>query len=232
MPAVIIPLAGPDFFTPKYGIRPLYKFKGTTFFEYVISKRWWLKDADLDLIFVLRDEGDKTEVMKKFIIQMFPDASTVILSHLTQGAPLSTISGLALLKSYNTPIIVDLLDIVFECNTDPLALFDTSSNISAIIPYFTSNHPKFSYLIINGDNVLKTREKEVISNFASAGVYIFKNFESYMKCVIFCIQNPTICNVGSASFICPSVNALISKGNEVKAFSVDNVEPIGTLFHS
>lgn len=231
---IIVPLAGPDFYTERFGIRPLYKVGNSTLIEYVLARRPWMfgtSGTDNQLVFVLRDEGSHTDEMRSFIAERFPSADTVVIGTMSGGAPLSALAGIALSRQHDVPVIVDLADIAFDMPWDPTEYFRVNQNVDAVVPYFSSRDPKFSYLKLDGACVIEAREKQVISSNASAGVYFFRDATAYLRAVIYCLQHPGICKFGTALFVCPSVNGLITKERQVHAIEVRNVEPISTFFH-
>lgn len=227
MSITIIPLAGADFYSDKYGIRPLFPVFGTTLIEYVLNKRTWLSD----IIFVLREEKPYSDIMKDFIHQTYPNAKIVTISTLTAGAPLSSLAGFSLVDRYDVPIIIDLADIAFDLAADPLNYFEKNPQVDAIVPYFQSNDKKFSYLTLDGNKILQAKEKEVISANASAGVYFFRNASVYLKAMQYCIANPSICRVNQSVFVCPTINGLIYEGKEAHGIAVNKTQPISSLFH-
>jgi hypothetical protein len=233
MSLIIIPLAGPDFYTEKFGIRPLYPLGDTTLIEHVISNRFWVNHTDEgnQIVFVLLDVGAPTKTMQDFIAKKFPTARCVILSNVSSGAPFSALAGLALSNEFNTSVIVDLADIGFSLSINVEAYFASYPKVMGLIPYFESLSTKFSYLRIEGGKVLEAREKELISNYASAGVYIFRNVHAYLEAILFSLCNPSKCTKNNIFYVCPMLNGLISDHQEVHAIAVDNVEPLGQLFH-
>jgi hypothetical protein len=231
---IIVPIAGPDFYSEKFGIRPLYPVEGTTILEHVLSMRPWysriLSGAD-QLIFVLREDGLHTVEMLGYIAAKFPFSNTVVMNQLTAGAPMSVLAGIALVKDHNTPIIIDLADVAFTCTCEPVEYFYLNPNVDGIVPYFNSQDPKFSYLKLQDRRVVEAREKQLISENASAGVYIFRDTPTYLRAVIYCIQHPETCKIAGNFFVCPLVNGLISTERDVHAIKVNNVRPIGAIFH-
>ncbi|MES2823701.1 MAG: hypothetical protein V4732_08875 [Pseudomonadota bacterium] len=235
MSVVIVPLAGPDFYTPEFGIRPLFPMRGSTLIDYVLNKRSWMpevRSGQGQLIFVLREVGVYTTQTLEYINKCFPFASTVVLGDLTHGASFSALAGLSLTKEFNTPVIIDLADIDYELTWDHDKYFQTYKNVDAVVPYFTSDNKKFSYLKLDGVRVLEAREKFVISSNASCGVYYFRNIDAYLRALIFSVQTPGICKYKESFFVCPSINGLIAGDREVHAINVNNVEPISAMFHS
>ena len=234
MSLIVVPLAGPDFYTKRFGIRPLYPFGKSTLLQHVLSMRFWISgvtEGRNRLVFVLRELTPHTAVMIDFIKHHYPDAHTVVLDSITAGAPLSALAGVSLLNAPEEPVIVDLVDIYFDWGFDADNYFSANEQVDAVVPYFISTDAKFSYLVLDGTRVVKSREKQCISENASAGIYIFRNAVAYLRAVVYCIENPEICRVGSALFVCPTVNGIIEGGRDVAAFRVENVVPISVIFH-
>ncbi|MDC0985830.1 hypothetical protein OAS67_00815 [Alphaproteobacteria bacterium] len=235
MSLIIIPLAGPDFYTDEFGIRPLYRYADSTVLQYVLEKRAWYNASlagNNRFVFVLRNEPPHTEIMLDFIKNNYPKAMTVMLSELTSGALLSAIAGIALVDKLDEPVVIDLADISFDWNFDIEKWFANNQCVDAVIPYFRSTDSKFSYLMLDGEFVTRAREKQQISENASAGVYLFRNAAAYLRSVIFCLENPEICKFGSSLFVCPAINGIIKSGRKVSAFPVNNAVPLSGIFHN
>lgn len=228
---VIVPLAGPDFHSEKFGIRPLFRVGQTPLIEHVLSRRPWMSQADTQVVFVLRETGEHTREMQEFLRAHYPRSQTVVLGDLTAGAPFSALAGLSLSQHHGQPVVIDLADISFDIDFDPKAYFQDNIDVDAVVPFFLSGDPKFSYLELDGARVLRAREKQVISANASAGVYVFRDSATYLRALIHALQQPEVSKVGSAYFVCPSINGLISLSRHVHAIEVSNVQPVGALFH-
>ncbi len=231
MSLVIIPLAGPDFYSDEFGIRPLYPVGQSTLIEYVLSKRKWILDCKNQIVFILRLEGEHTKKMHDFLTQHFPLANIVTLGSLSAGASFSALAGISLAQNFDLPVVVDLADIAFDLDLEPSEYFKNNPEVDAVVPYFHSDESKFSYLKLDGECVIEAREKQVISTNASAGVYIFRDVSVYLRAMEYSLKNPEICRIGKAFFVCPSINGLITKSRQVRAIMVKNAEPIGEIFH-
>lgn len=233
MSTTIVPLAGPDFYSTQFGIRPLFPIAGVPLIEHVLLKRPWISQACKDdrLIFVLRDEQPHTDIMRAFIKKKFPLAKVIILDHLTAGAPFSSLAGIALSNNHQEPVIVDLADIAFETSLNPEKYFAEHLVVDAIVPYFLSQDPKFSYLELDGKRIIRAREKKIISSYASAGVYCFRNTSTYMRAIKHILDHPEDCTINDVYFVCPSINGLIGCERETHAIEVQRAEPLSTLFH-
>jgi len=230
----IIPLAGPDIYTEKYGLKPAFKIDGEPLLIKAIHSRNWYGKGKLlsedDLIFVVR-ESDELNELQEFLQSTFPKGKQVVISNYTQGALMSALAGISLIRDFSEPIVVDLVDILFNSNIDPIKIFRANKNITGIIPFFQSENPKFSYLELDkNENVVKTKEKEVISNNASAGVYFFKNIAAFLQATSYSINHYMELAYNNLLFLCPAFNGLINEENLVKAVAVTDQREISLKF--
>src|SRR5262249_1040508 len=133
------------------------------------------------LVFVLR-RIPEAEHFATQLAAWFPESRTVWLSGLSGGALLSALAGSALVPRPSAPIVIDLVDILFDCEAEA---FDRCRDwrVSGALPWFKSCDPAYSYAQIAADGitVMRTAEKEVISPHASAGVYGFADLPTWLR---------------------------------------------------
>lgn len=217
----IIPLAGPDFFNEKYGYKPLVETGGNPLIEAALESRCWYRNKEVTddkIIFVLRDEKKYIE-FEEYLKKRFVGCNIVKISAFTKGALLSAMAGASLIEDFHEPIVVDLIDIIYETEFSPTYMFKKDINLGGIIPYFTSNNEKYSYLEIVDGYVTQTVEKRVISHNASAGTYFFRNLNVFMSAVAGSIKYDRVISYNGNLFLCPSFNfveRLIVSGVEVR----------------
>jgi hypothetical protein len=229
----IVPLAGPDFVHPTLGIKPLMPIDGEPLLRKVITSRPWWRSGDLQpssLIFVLRDIPETTKVIEH-LDNWFPGSQKVIISSLTSGALMSALAGISLIKDFTVPLCVDLVDILYETEELMLDRFQDNS-VGGVVPYFTSNESCYSYFEINTKGfVIRAVEKQVISSYASAGTYWFRDAATYLNAVAFSLNHSSELSVRGILFVCPAMNSIISSGKQVVPIPVESVKPVSKIFH-
>ncbi|ESQ78649.1 hypothetical protein [Asticcacaulis sp. YBE204] len=225
----IVPLAGPDLYTEAYGLRPLMDLNGTPLIEAALKARAWEKTLrPEDYIFVVR-QVEALPQLTAYLDATWPGCRVVTLSNLTGGALFSVLAAMALVAS-DEPLIVDLGDILFsEGPQDPQALF--TDGVGAVVPVFTSDESCYSYLTIEDGRVTGAREKVVISNNASAGVYMFRDVQTFLRAAAHSIDHRETLNFKGILFICPMVNGVLDNGLIVAAPHIENYQPVGKIFH-
>jgi len=230
----IIPLAGPDIYTDTYGLKPAFQIAGSSLIANAINSRSWYGKLlfEEDLIFVIRN-FEKLGELQNLLQSNFPEGKQIIIPELTKGALLTTLAGASLIKDFSEPIIVDLVDILFDSDFNPESIFNENKNIAGIIPYFFSDNHKYSYLDLDGNSkILRTKEKEVISTHASAGVYFFKNLKFLLKAFTYSINSFSEVAYNDLLFLCPAFNGIINNDDIVMAVKVQNIEPYSNVFKS
>ncbi|MDQ1194353.1 hypothetical protein [Agrobacterium sp. SORGH_AS 787] len=225
----VVPIAGPDLFSKEFGLRPLYDWNGRALIEAVLEARPWRGGLRCeDYIFVVR-EVDQIDALTDFLRSKWPGCALVTLSNVTGGALFSCLAGMAFVQCHE-PVIVDLADIYFDSGlVDPLVHFQ--EGYKALVPVFRSSDIQFSYLLYEGGVFKRAAEKEVISDLASAGVYMFANLETFLDCAAWSIRNRDDVSWANALYICPMVNALALEGKSVKSPVIEDVQPVGKIFH-
>jgi hypothetical protein len=223
----IVPLAGPDLKMKDGSFRPLYKIDNQPLIIKTLKSRNWYKD-DYKFIFILR-EVKGIDNLKNYLRDNFKYCKIVTVSDITKGALLSCLGATSLVTDYNLPICVDLADIIYECDLEPKKIFQNNLDLYGIIPSFKSNNPKFSYLEIQNNEIIRTKEKEVISNIASAGTYFFKDLSSFLEAVSWSLQNEMKISFNNNLFLCPSYNFFLTKQKRIINFEVKNIHDISTI---
>jgi hypothetical protein len=227
----IVPLAGPDFHDPAYGVKPFVRVGEETLIEATLGRRAWLRNGQLkpaDMVFVLRDTAHTGDAAAR-LTQMFPGSRFVYVSDGTGGALLSALAGACFARD-GSPLVVDLVDLAFDAD-ESTAKQILSPGGDGFIPWFRSSDPVYSYLRFDGDCVVETAEKRVISGLASAGVYTFATAAHFLRAAAGCLSDPAY-RVNGALFLCPAYNVLIGQGARIEGGEVSNVLSYSKQFHA
>jgi hypothetical protein len=237
----IIPLAGPDFFNPQYGIKPLFKVDGETLIKKILTSRKWIKDGEVkneNLIFVLKTSA-RTAECKKYLQQEFVNCKIVEISDFTSGALMSCLAATSLIKDFNAPLIFDLVDIGFKSDFSVKKTFAENAKLGAILPYFKSDNPTYSYADIDENGyVIATKEKKgwdfgkekTTQGNASAGVYFFKNLSVFLTATIDSLENYESYHHKQNLFLCPAMNGIVKNGFKILPIEVFEIESFGLNF--
>jgi dTDP-glucose pyrophosphorylase len=124
----------------------------------------------------------------------------------------------------NGPILIANCDQIIEWNIDDFLHYCMQFDLDGCIPVFNSSEDKWSYALVDiGNFVTMTAEKKVISNFATVGVYYWKNKKILKSSIDKMFEAKDITN--NEVYICPAYNYLIKDGGRVKIWQ--NIEMFG-----
>lgn len=221
----IVPIAGPEYFKDDQ-CKGLIKFKGDFLLRSILHSRPWINNID-ELIFIMQDLDFARDFEKSYLKKWFINSKSIFIPSFTCGAAFSSLIGVSL--AYNNldmPILIDLADIYFESEFIPYQ----KKEKDGFAFYFESNNPIYSYLKVDEKGkILETKEKKVISNKASAGVYCFPSSSSFIKSISYSISNRKEITVNNLHYICPLLNSLIESGTDVIPIRTKNIIDIKNI---
>lgn len=239
---VIVPLAGPDFIRADGSLKALVPLEGGPLLRHVLDSRAWAGRVAPDAYtFVLADRAETRAFAADHLGGWYPGARTVFLSEYTQGAALSCLAGVAAaVRDADTPLMLDLADILYTCDLDPVAALapppdtapDTASvtgtETGGVALTFASDNPVYSYLRREDGRVVEAAEKRVISDEASAGTYLFRNAPVFLRAIAHGLENAATQTHRDLFFVCPLFNGVIAQGLAVDTHPVTDIHDIKT----
>jgi hypothetical protein len=180
---IIVPLAGPDFISSDGQLKSLIRYRDDYLTHYIIRSRPWYNNKNgHNLVFILFDSEKIRNFVKSFLLDWFPKAKILYISDYTQGAALTALSACSMFDNPFLPLCIDLADIDYQTDLDPMNFFEKNQTTSAIAITFCSNKPEYSYFLVDEfSDFMIAKEKEVISTNASVGTYIFRNTSTYVE---------------------------------------------------
>ena len=227
---VIVPLAGPDFISPLGKIKGLTPILGQPLLRHALDSRPWASQVS-SYTFVLKDTDESRSFAHVFLRNWYPRCRIVFLTETARGAACSVLAGLAIQQSLNTPIVIDLADILYSSNVEVCDVFLRHPDCGALALVFESTNPSYSYLRTDmHDRVIEAAEKRVISKFASVGTYIFRDCPTYLRSLAYVFDFEATHSHNSLFYVCPLLNGVLSRGMEVRMVTAANVLDIKIHF--
>lgn len=225
---IVVPLAGPDFVREDGSVKAEQAVNGRPILRQTLNTRPWAKTANSsDYVFVMADRVETRAFAAAALKEWYPDAAVVFLSRYTNGAALTALSGVALGSENDGPLIIDLADILYDCDIDPNAVFNAHPDCGGIALCFESDWQGYSYLRLDEeDRFVEAAEKRVISNNASAGTYLFSRASVFLQAVAHALENGEAQKFNGMYYVCPLFNGVRAAGFEVKLHRVSNVVDI------
>jgi dTDP-glucose pyrophosphorylase len=223
---LIVTAAGEGSRFTKAGInvpKPLIEYRGKPLF-------WWSAMSALSSgaftsikFVVLKDHIEKYSIDKS-IRSYFPAAEIQILAEVTSGAAETAAIGCEGLSDLSPVAFLDCdLAFLFE-HEEPFSEL-LKSDFSAGLCVFKSDNPSYSYAIFNlEDSIIGTIEKEVVSPFAIAGLYLFKSASDFLQVYREYKNN---CNY-SELFMSGVYNLLVLKNKKICKVDLSSHLSLGT----
>lgn len=202
----------------------LLKIEGKTLLEYSVESLP-IKAAS-KIIFILLEEHEKEWDVSSFIKSKYTDfrLEFIILKDVTRGQSETVLAAESLIDN-DEQLMVYNIDTFFYSHT-------LSSNILAkdcdgYIGAFQDDENKWSFAKTNKDGwVVKTAEKNPISNNALTGMYHFGAGKDFVRVAKNAIQDND--RIKNEFYIAPLYNQLIEEGKKFKLDFVTDFVALGT----
>ena len=218
---IIIPLAGSSELFNNVGYyypKPLIEIKGKIMIEHAILQASELNDLHR-FIFIIKEE-DAIKFHLDNTLKLLAEGCIIIkLNNQTKGALCSTLMSIDLMDS-NDEILVLNGDQIIDFDFNEFAQKWRNENVDAGLVTFNSIHPRWSYALLENDNVVKTAEKNPISKNAIAGYYYFRNARDFFINSFAAIKNEE--QVNGNYYLSSVINYYVLNNKSVKIFPISN----------
>ena len=190
---------------------------------------WSLSAINTDecnLIFVIRRDTVYSHQMDEVLRQKFgDDISIIIVDRDTEGTVCSCLYAEDYINN-EIPLVITTLDMYFEPHFDPAKVDEEADG--AVVTFHADNSA-YSYSELGRDGYVKrTAEKEVISNYAHAGLYYFARGEDFVRLAGEMIKRNI--RVKNEFYVAPLYNLFIEEGMKIVIHPIDNLWSMGTPF--
>tara|TARA_Y100000591_G_C21849860_1_gene711006 strand:+ start:1423 stop:2130 length:708 start_codon:yes stop_codon:yes gene_type:complete len=217
------------FFSEGYSIpKFLIKINGLTLLEHsVFSLPLDLADG---LIFIILKEHEEKYSISEFISKTIPytNVQFVFIDHVTRGQAETVFKAIDYVDA-NEDIVIYNIDTKFKSRSLVEKLKSLDNEIDGVIGAFHSpgsdSHWSFAEVAESGV-VLKTAEKQKISDHALTGLYHFSKSKLFFETCEKWINKQSLIN--GEFYIAPMYNDLISSGKRIIIDIVDDFFPLGT----
>ena len=224
---VLIPLAGAGSRFSKAGYKdpkPLINVAGKPMIQRVIENIGLIENEHIFI--VQKAHMKKYPKMKEYLLSCIKNSVLVEIDSLTEGAACTTLLAKEHIDN-DQPLFIANADQWVDW--DPKHFQNYCKGLDGCIPYFLSDSPKHSYSRVDYStgNITQVAEKQVISNFATVGMYYWAKGSEYVSCAEEMIKRNIRFN--NEFYICPVYNILInSRGGVVKPYPIYEMRGMGT----
>lgn len=228
---VLIPMAGEGSRFSKAGYtfpKPIIEVNGKPMIQLVVENL----NLDANYIYIIRKEHNSKFNISGMLNQITPGCKIVEVESLTEGAACTTL----LAKEYidnDMELLIANSDQYVEWESGEFYHTINNPNIDGAVLCFENTHPKWSYVKLNSDgNICDVKEKEVISNLATIGIYYWSRGKDYVKyaeqMISKDIRYGQSFNGRGEFYVAPIYNEAIIDKKIIKPYIVQKMYGLGT----
>lgn len=230
---IIMPMAGEGsrflqegWTTPK----PLIQLKGKCLFERAVGSVADV-NAPMKYSFIVRQEHIDHQSIDKLLKEVCPAVRIFSVLQTTRGAVETCLKAENSIAEEDAILIMDC-DLEFRSNGLTQYILDTllkkvdQVNGGALVS-FDSQDPRYSYAQVDSENrVLRTAEKEVISNHALCGAYFFSTARDFLYAAHQLLNEPVFTK--PELYVSLLYNYLLKDHQDVRLFPMEEYYSYGT----
>lgn len=209
---IVVPMAGRGSRFAKAGYqlpKPLIDIHGHPMIEYVTRN---IRPACAHrFIYICQQEHLEQYRLASELERMAPGSAVVTVDHITEGAACTVL----LAEKY-----IDSSDALMIANSDQFVDMDINhylagmGNHDGLIMTMPASDPKWSYIQYDRDGfVTLVREKEVISDQATVGIYNYQHGSDFVKFARQMIEKNI--RVNNEFYVAPVYNEMIEAGRKI-----------------
>ena len=213
---ILLPsMGGSSFFKDSYFPKMMYEICGKTMLELVADN---FKELDPEkYIFVF----SKQECMQFHLDQsaeMLSDKTKVIqLENDTAGALCTCLMAVECIDK-DEPLIIANSDQIIEVDYQKIVAYFQEKDADAGLITFPNIHPRWSYVVKQGDEVIEVAEKRPLSKDAIAGFYYFKKGKDFIEAAKRALLKKN--SLEGKFYVSASINELILLGKKVLYYDI------------
>ncbi|WP_367607300.1 HAD-IA family hydrolase [Legionella sp. W05-934-2] len=179
-----------------------------------------------NFIFVVRRDHYEQYNLESMLKIITPGCKIVITDGVTEGACCSTLLAENYIDNDN-PLLIANSDQFIEWESGAFFHAMNAPGVDGGILTFENTHPKWSYIRLDENrNVSELKEKEVISNQATVGIYYWTKGSDYVRYAKQMIAKNI--RVNNEFYVAPVYNEAIADGKIIKPWAVDKMWGLGT----
>ena len=223
---IVIPMAGRGsrFANAGYKMpKPLIDINGHMMIEWVI--RNITPSEPHRFVFICQGEHIEKFALDEVLRRMSPGCAIIPIDHITEGAACTVL----LAEKY-----IDNDDPMMIANSDQFVNIGINAYLKAmgdsdgLIMTMPADNPKWSYIKYDDKKrVTLVREKEVISNEATVGIYNYRRGKDFVRCAHEMISKNI--RVNGEFYVAPVYNEMIESGMDIRFYDIgENMHGLGT----
>lgn len=221
---VLIPACGSSTqFESSFWPQNCIEINGKPMIQYVIDNFKSIRDHRFVTV-LSEDECDRFHTDN--MVKLFSDNNVKIvkLTGKTGGALCTTLMAIDYIEN-DDELLISNNDHSFDCDVENIISDFRKKGVDSGVVTFECVHPRWSYVRMEGENVVEAAEKRPISKRAIAGLYYFKCGRDYVESAKRVITKNK--SYDGKYYISAAINEMILMGKTVGNVSIDS-----TLYHT
>lgn len=214
---IVIPMAGRGsrFANAGYDMpKPLIDVHGKPMIEYV-THNIAPKEEYRFIYLCLQEHLDRYD-LRKFLKSIQPNCEIVAVDRVTEGAACTVLLAEKYINNEDALMIANSDQYV---DVDINDYLEKMGNDDALIMTMYADDPKWSFIKFDDNgHVTEVREKEVISNEATVGIYNFKHGSDYVKYAHQMIDKNI--RVNNEFYVAPVYNEMVEDGKKIAFYNI------------
>ena len=176
-------------------------------------------------IYLVRKEHYDKYNLKYMLEMLTPGCDIVTVENLTEGACCTVLLAKHLINN-DQQLLIANSDQYIEWDSSHFMYSMQSPHIDGGVPTFKNNHPKWSYARADEHDIIQEiKEKIVISNDATVGIYMWKRGSDFIKYAEQMIAKNI--RVNGEFYVAPTYNEAIADNKKFKIYPVDKMLGLG-----
>lgn len=222
---IVIPMAGRGsrFSAAGYTLpKPLIDVDGMPMIELVTKNI--MPRTEHRFIFICQEEHLRTYDLLDLLRKVSPDCEVITIDHVTEGAACTVLLAEKFINNSDELMIA---------NSDQFVDIDINTYLDALkkdglIMTMPANDPKWSFIKYNENmEVTLVREKEVISEQATVGIYNYAQGKDFVKYAHQMIEKNI--RVNNEFYVAPVYNEMINAGMKIGFYDIgEQMHGLGT----
>lgn len=209
---IVVPMAGRGSRFAQAGYinpKPLIDIFGHPMIEYVTKNI--APKCEHRFIYICQEEHLVKYDLEKQLRKMSPTCEIVTVDHITEGAACTVLLAEKFIDNHNPLMIANSDQFV---DTDINKYVDAMGNADGLIMTMPADDPKWSFIKYDDQGyVTMVREKEVISNEATVGIYNYAHGTDFVKYAHQMITKDI--RVNNEFYVAPVYNEMIEDGKKI-----------------
>ena len=222
---IVIPMAGAGSRFADAGYikpKPFIDVYGTTMIERVLDN---LKLDNARYILIARDEHLVSEKASFERLRKKYNCEILTVDKLTEGAACTILLSCWLINN-DEPLLLANSDQIVEMDMSDFIHDSVERKIDGSILTFPANHSKWSYAKTDSNgHLVELREKEVISEHATVGLYYYQRGRDFVNSAIQMIANND--RVNNEFYTAPAYNYAVKKGLTIGIYGIEESQMYG-----